>query len=206
MILSKYQIPYSEEIQKRGYSLTAKVEDEYGNLFFAKWIKGIKRNSAPSKILYNKLRHLKKAVHPSLPKIIEYEWDENQEAYCIIFENKNAISLEEIVYEIKPIHFLKGIEQITNCLQQLQQKHKLAHGDITPANILVDDNFDFYLIDFGISDISTTLSQEQGLEIFAKEFAAPEKWNRKIPKGFPYQSDIYSIGKIILFNDFLSIF
>jgi len=197
MILNKYQLPYREEIQKRGYSLTAKVEDENGNLFFAKWIKGIKRNSAPSKILYNKLRHLKKAVHPSLPKIIEYEWDESQEAYCIIFENKNAISLEEMVYEIKPIHFLKGIEQITNCLQQLQQKHKLAHGDITPANILVDDNFDFYLIDFGISDISTTLSQEQGLEIFAKEFASPEKWNRKIPKGFPYQSDIYSIGKII---------
>src|SRR5690606_12126673 len=63
-------------------------------------------------------------------------------------------------------------------------------------NILVDENLDFYLIDFGIADISSTLSQEENLEIFAKEFAAPEKWNRKIPKGFPYQSDIYSIGKV----------
>ncbi|SNR54374.1 Superfamily I DNA and/or RNA helicase [Maribacter sedimenticola] len=195
MILDKYQL-YGE-IQNRGYSATAKVTDESGEIYFAKWIKGIEKNSQPSKILYNKLRHLKKAVHSSLPKIIEYEWDESQSAYCIIFENKNARSLEENIFEIKPTHFLKGIEQIANCLQQLQQKHKLAHGDITPANILVDENFDFYLIDFGISDISATLSQSQELEIFAKEFASPEKWDRKIPKGFPYQSDIYSIGKVI---------
>nr|WP_321222427.1 AAA domain-containing protein [uncultured Psychroserpens sp.] len=195
MILEKYQL-YGE-IQNRGYSSTAIVTDESGDIYFAKWIKGIEQNSQPSKILYNKLRHLKKAVHSSLPKIIEYEWDENQNAYCIIFENKNASSLEEKVFEIKPTHFLKGIEQIASCLQQLQQKHKLAHGDITPANILVDENYDFYLIDFGISDISATLSQSQELEIFAKEFASPEKWDRKIPKGFPYQSDIYSIGKVI---------
>lgn len=195
MILDKYQL-YGE-IQNRGYSSTAKVTDESEEIYFAKWIKGIEKNSQPSKILYNKLRHLKKAVHSSLPKIIEYEWDESQSAYCIIFENKNATSLEENIFEIRPTHFLKGIEQIANCLQQLKQKHKLAHGDITPANILVDENFDFYLIDFGISDISATLSQSQELEIFAKEFASPEKWDRKIPKGFPYQSDIYSIGKVI---------
>ena len=195
MILNKYQL-YSE-VQERGYSLTAKVTDDNENIYFAKWIKGIKKNSQPSKILFDKLRHLKKAIHTSLPKIIEYDWDEYQSAYCIIFENKDAQTLEENLFEIEPTYFLKGIEQITSCLQQLQQKHRLSHGDITPANILVDENFDFYLIDFGISDISATLSQEKELEIFAKEFAAPEKWDRKIPKGFAYQSDVYSIGKII---------
>ncbi|HPX76071.1 MAG TPA: AAA domain-containing protein [Bacteroidales bacterium] len=194
MILNKYQT--YEQIQKRGYSLTAKVENEDGEVFFAKWLSGIKRNSQPSKILFDKLRHLKKARHSALPNIVEYEWDESNDAYCIIFEYKNAQSLEERIYDIKPTFFLKGMEQIINCLQQLQQNHRLSHGDITPANILVDDNLDFYLIDFGIADISSTLSQEQNLEIFAKEFAAPEKWNRKIPKGFPYQSDIYSIGKV----------
>lgn len=195
MILKKYQL-YGE-VLNRGYSSTALVIDESENIFFIKWIKGIKKNSEPSKILYNKLRHLKKAVHPSLPKIVEYEWDENEKAYCIVFEFKDATSLEDKVYEINPTYFLKGIEQIANCLQQLQQKHRLSHGDITPANILVDENFDFYLIDFGIFDISATLSQSKDLEVFAKEFAAPEKWNRKIPKGFSHQSDIYSIGKVI---------
>jgi superfamily I DNA and/or RNA helicase len=195
MILNKYQT-YGQ-IENRGYSSIAQVQNENGEIFFAKWLKGIKQNSQPSKILFDKLRHLKKAIHPSLPKIIEYDWDEYQNAYCVIFENKNAQTLEEKIWNIKPIYFLKGIEQIIGCLQQLQQEHRISHGDITPANILVDENNDFYLIDFGISDIATTLSQEKDLEVFAKEFAAPEKWNREIPKGFPYQSDIFSIGKII---------
>lgn len=182
MILNKYQT-YGQ-IQKRGYSLTAQVENENGEVFFAKWISGIKRNSQPSKILFDKLRHLKKALHPALPNIIEYEWDESKDAYCIIFEYKNAQSLEERIWDIKPTFFLKGIEQIINCLQQLQQNHRLSHGDITPANILVDENLDFYLIDFGIADISSTLSQEQNLEIFAKEFAAPRNGIEKYQKDF----------------------
>lgn len=195
MILNKYQA-YTE-IENRGYSSTARIQNEDGNIFFAKWLKGIKKNSQQSKILNDKLRQLKKAVHPSLPQIIEYDWDESQNAYCIVFENKNAQTLEEKIWNLRPVYFLKGIEQIIGCLQQLQQKHRISHGDLTPANILVDDSDDFYLIDFGISDIANTLSQEQELEVFAKEFAAPEKWNREIPKGFAHQSDIFSIGKVI---------
>lgn len=195
MILNKYQT-YTET-ENRGYSLTARIQNEDGNIFFAKWLKGIKMNSQQSKILNDKLRQLKKAVHPSLPQIIEYDWDESQNAYCIVFENKNAQTLEEKILDLRPVYFLKGIEQIIGCLQQLQQKHRISHGDLTPANILVDDSNDFYLIDFGISDIANTLSQEQELEVFAREFAAPEKWNREIPKGFAHQSDIFSIGKVI---------
>lgn len=196
MILGKYQTQRNR-IKKRGYSLTAEVFNEQGEVLFAKWITGIRRNSQPSKILFDKLRHLKKATHPALPAIVEYDWDDTEQAYCIISENKNALTLEETVREFSPTSFLKGMEQIVSCLQHLQQSHRLSHGDITPANILVDNDFNFYLIDFGLTDISTTLSQEQSLEVFAKEFAAPEKWNRKVPKGFPYQSDIFSIGKVI---------
>jgi len=196
MILEKYQ-PI-EQIQNRGYSATAKVMNEDNEVFFAKWIKGIKKNSQQSKILFDKLRKLKKAVHSSLPKIIEYDWDYENNAYCIIFENKKAETLEEKFQEIHPTYFLKGVEQIIGCLKNLQQEFRLSHGDITPANILVDDNMNFFLIDFGLSDIAATLSQSASEEIFARAFAAPEKWNRKLKgKGFPYQADIYSIGKII---------
>ncbi len=196
MILDKYQLVGKK--QKRGYSATAKVVNEDGQLFFIKWIKGIKKNSQQSRILFDKLRKLKKAVHPSLPKIIEYDWDEEEGAYYIIFENIEAQTLEEKVNDIHPSYFLKGIEQIVSCLKSLHQEYRISHGDITPANILVDEELNFYLIDFGISDIAATLSQSASEEIFARAFAAPEKWNRKLKgKGFPYQADIYSIGKVI---------
>lgn len=195
MILENYQLV--DEIQERGYSQTAEIINEFGTTFFSKWIKGIKKDSRQSKILNDKLRHLKKGIHACLPKIIEYNWDKEKGAYCIVFENIKACTLKEKLQELPPIHFLNGMTQIVSCLLHLQQKHRLTHGDINPDNILVDKNLGFYLIDFGLSDITATLSQEQSLEIFAKAFAAPEKWNRKIPKGFPHQSDIFSIGKVM---------
>ncbi|GAA4075255.1 hypothetical protein GCM10022389_21130 [Flavobacterium cheonanense] len=195
MILGKYQINRKKE--ERGYSITAVVQDEFENNYFAKWIKGIEQNSQASKILFDKLRNLKKATHKNLAKIIEYDWDENEQAYCIIFQFIQARTLENELYSLKPTVFLKGIENSVACLKELNQNFRITHGDINPANILIDENEDFFLIDFGIADIATTLSQEKELEIFARDFAAPEKWNRKVSKGFPHQSDIYSIGKII---------
>jgi superfamily I DNA and/or RNA helicase len=195
MIFNKYQL--TEVIQNRGYSSIAQVQDNSGIIYFAKWIKGIQKDSHSSKIFFEKLKHLKRANHDVLPKIVEYSWDDTELSYCIISEYKNAQPLEVIGFNIPPAYFLKGIEQVINCLQFLNIKHRVAHGDITPANILVDDNFDFYLIDFGITDIATTLSQAKNLEVFAKQFAAPEKWDRKILKGFPHQSDVFSIGKVI---------
>jgi tRNA A-37 threonylcarbamoyl transferase component Bud32 len=195
MILEKYQICRKKEA--RGYSITAVVEDEFENKYFAKWIKGIEQNSQASKILFDKLRNLKKATHKNLAKIVAYDWDENEQAYCIIFEFIQARTLENEFQSLKPTVFLKGIENSVACLKELNQVYRITHGDINPANILIDENEDFFLIDFGIADIATTLSQEKELEIFARDFAAPEKWDRKINKGFPHQSDIYSIGKIM---------
>lgn len=195
MILEKYQLTSGK--QERGYSVTAKVEDEMEVSYFAKWINGIEQNSQAGKIFIDKLRNLKKATHSGLVKVVEYGWDVSEMSYCIVFEYKRANTLENIVHNLKPSIFVQGIDNCIACLQELRMQHSITHSDLNPANILVDENLDFYLIDFGIADICTTLSQEKELEIFARDFAAPEKWDVSVEKGFPHQSDIYSIGKIL---------
>ena len=197
MLFNKYQYN-STNIRKRGYSQTCVVQDANGNYFWVKWILGIDKSSTKAKILADKLRHLQKARHTSLPEIVEYGFDEAQQTFAVVFQRlENIETLENSYQNIKTQNFISGLIDLADCLNELHKKYQINHGDIHPANILVDNKGQFYLIDFGLSDITKTLSQEKDLEIFARDFVAPEKLNRLTTKGFPYQSDIYSFGKVV---------
>ena len=210
MLFKKYQ--YNQDyLNRRGYSQTCIVYDEFGEQFFAKWILGIEKNSTKSKILSEKLRHFQKANDPMLPKIIEYGYDEECKTFAIVYEYIESRVLEDWRSKTENNYWalndnyssstdenavLLGLSDVAECLCALHFKHKITHGDLSPANILVDHEGKFHLIDFGLADITQTLSQEKDLQIFARGFAAPEKYS-KAKKGFQYQSDIYSFGKIL---------
>lgn len=196
MLFNKYQYKPSDII-KRGYSLIVQAYSEEGKKFWVKWILGIEKNETKSKILEDKLRHLQKARHSALPEIIEYGFDVEQNAFAIVYEFLEEVeTFESKVSELNTHVAISGLLDLANCLNELHLKFKINHGDIHPANILIDKNGQFYLVDFGLADITKTLSQAKDLEIFARAFAAPEKLN-KFVKGFPYQADIFSFGKVV---------
>ena len=207
MLFNKYQYNRSS-IQKCGYTQTGIVQDSMGCRFFVKWILGISEKSSKTKILSDKLRHLQKVTHPSLPQIIEYGYDEELSSYAIVYQLISMSSLEESLEKINKTEILLGLCEVADCLCSLHAKGNITHGDLTPANIVLDGKNKMYIINFGLSDIINTLSLEQNSQIFAKDFAAPEKFSKnKI--GFPYQADIFSFGKIIewvveKYGDFLS--
>jgi superfamily I DNA and/or RNA helicase/tRNA A-37 threonylcarbamoyl transferase component Bud32 len=197
MLFSKYQYSNSD-IHKRGYSQYCLSHDENKKGYWVKWILGIDKHDTKTKILADRLRHLQKARHNSLPEIIEYGFDEEQNAFAIVYELLEDVeTLEQKLPNINNQTAISGFIDLADCLQELHAKYKIHHGDIQPANILIDKNGQFYLVDFGLADLTKTLSQAQELEIFARAFAAPEKLNKTITKGFPYQSDIYSLGKVV---------
>lgn len=197
MLFNKYQ--YSpQDVYKRGYSQHCKANDENEKGYWIKWILGIDKSDTKAKILGDRLRHLQKARHNALPDIVEYGYDDEQKAYAIVYELLEEVeTFEEKLSEINSQGVISGFIDLADCLHELHSKYKIHHGDIHPANILIDKNGQFYLIDFGLADITKTLSQEKELEIFARGFAAPEKLNKIGSKGFPYQSDIYSLGKTV---------
>jgi len=203
MLFEKYQYN-SRDIVKRGYSQNCIASDENGQQFWVKWILGIEKNETKAKILSDKLRHLQKARHSALPTIIEYGYDTELSAYAIVYEFlEDARPFETSFWEFNTQTALSGLIDLSDCLQELHTKFKINHGDVHPGNILIDKNGQFYLIDFGLADITKTLSQEKNLEIFAGKFAAPEKLHKLQSGGFPYQSDIYSLGKVLewFFNE-----
>lgn len=203
MLFEKYQYN-SRDVVKRGYSQNCIASDETGQQFWVKWILGVEKNETKAKILSDKLRHLQKARHCALPTIIEYGFDIELSAYAIVYEFlKDARTFETSFSEFNTQTALSGLIDLADCLKELHTKFKINHSDVHPGNILIDKNGQFYLIDFGLADITKTLSQEKNLEIFAGKFAAPEKLNKLQSGGFPYQSDIYSLGKVLewFFNE-----
>lgn len=197
MLFDKYQHSQGT-IAKRGYSQNAIVHDESGVSYWVKWILGTNQNDSRSRMLTDKLRHLQKARHPALPIIKEYGYDPSEKAFAIVYQHlAKAVSLDEVVQLLSTQQITKGLGDVSQCLQELHAKEQISHGDIHPGNILVGDDGQFYLIDFGLADMAKTLSQERDLEVFAAHFAAPEKLDLSIPRGFPYQSDIFSLGKVI---------
>lgn len=197
MLFKKYQ--YQDgDLKKRGYSQSVLAWDNAGKKFWVKWILGIDKTDTKAKILADKLRHLQKARHNALPDIIDYGFDEEQQTFAIVYELLEEVqTFEKKIFELKTQGALSGLIDLADCLQELHSKYKIHHGDIHPANILIDKNGQFYLIDFGLADITKTLSQTKELEIFARGFAAPEKLNKLANTGFPFQSDIYSLGKVV---------
>lgn len=197
MLFGKFQYSNSE-IQRRGYSQHCIARDENGKSFWIKWVLGIERTDTKTKILADRLRHLQKARHNALPDIIEYGYDAELNAFAIVYELLEQVeTLEGKISSINNQGVISGFIDLADCLNELHSKYRIHHGDIHPANILIDKNGQFYLVDFGLADITKTLSQSKELEIFARGFAAPEKLNKIGFKGFPYQSDIYSVGKVI---------
>lgn len=196
MLFNKYQYR-NTDLKKRGYSQSCIAFDGVKH-YWIKWVLGIDKTDTKAKILADKLRHLQKARHIALPNIIEYGFDDEQQSYAIVYELLEGVeTLEEKVYELKTQSAISNIIELADCLQDLHLKYKITHGDIHPANILIDKNGQFYLIDFGLADITKTLSQEKSLEVFARGFAAPEKLSKLGSNGFPFQSDIFSLGKVL---------
>ncbi|MCB9047801.1 MAG: protein kinase family protein [Lewinellaceae bacterium] len=185
MILNKYQLRPGSRTE-RGYSVTAKALDEKGVSYFVKWIRGIAKEGQSAKIFQARMSRFRRAPNESLPKIIDFGFDEREGAYCIVYEELLAFPLEDSYRNMDNLSFLQRMLGLAGCLQELQLQG-IYHEDLHPGNILVGQEQQFYLIDLGLSSITATLSQEKDLEIFARAFAAPEKWKPEIVPGFPFK-------------------
>lgn len=138
---------------------------------------------------------LKDINHGGIPSFIEE--NRNEEMICVTREYVQGTPLDKLVYG-RP---LTENQTVSICIQLCDiliyiHRHNppVIHRDIKPQNIIVQDNGNIKLIDFGISRAYSEEAKKDTVYIGTDKFAPPEQY------GFSQtdcRSDIFSFGVLL---------
>ena len=132
--------------------------------------------------------------HQALPKMMDYT---ERGEYCyLVMEYIRGISLGEILREGRQFSLKEIIftgKKILDILEYLHsRKPAVCYGDLKPDNLMLTENGNLYLVDFG----SAQTEYEYG-RVSCKGtpgFAAPEQLKGQVQKA----SDFYGLGKTMV--------
>jgi serine/threonine protein kinase len=126
-----------------------------------------------------------------------YEFMPNESLEKFIFSHVSNIS-QELLSPNKMLDIALGIARGMEYLHQ-GCNQRILHFDIKPHNILLDDNFNPKISDFGLAKLCArdqsiiTLTAARG----TMGYIAPELYSRNFG-GVSYKSDVYSFGMLVL--------
>ena len=138
---------------------------------------------------------LSKIKHPNVIRIFEYGVSDEEEIPYIIMEFVAGEPLNQYMESHNLTHddSIKIITQLAEALAAVHQ-FEILHRDIKPGNILLTENLDVKLTDFGIAKIENsdlTMTREV---LGSPAYMSPESFDSSIVKDC--RSDIFSLGVI----------
>ena len=155
--------------------------------------------------------------HRNILRIINYDKelyvsypDKKEEIYdypYLVLEFCSHGAANNLVGKLSEEEVWVFVQDVAYGLAFLHDDKKIVHQDIKPANILIDDNGNYVITDFGISEeLHETIRQSVNLNkkklnqnygAGTPEYMGPERWPRPgyIPPTPPiFASDIWSFG------------
>ncbi|NET43744.1 serine/threonine-protein kinase [Okeania sp. SIO2B3] len=136
---------------------------------------------------------LKSLQHPGIPKYLDSF--QTTDGFCMIQEYIAAESA--VIYRQWQPQEIKQIAiSILEILVYLQSKRKpVIHRDIKPENILIDEQLNVYLVDFGFARMGGREIAASSVVKGTMGFMSPEQmFNRQLTKA----SDLYSLGATLI--------
>ncbi len=154
--------------------------------------------------LKNECDIMKNLNHVNVVKFIDIRDDghytsksgkEKQVVYAII-ELANKGEIFEVLYNVGPFNENLArfyFKQLVDALEYLHQ-HNVAHRDLKPENLLLDDNLNLKLADFGFATMINE-NKKNTTKLGTERYMAPELLYRK-----PYVAkkvDVFAMGVIL---------
>ncbi len=136
-------------------------------------------------------------VHPNIVSI--YDVGESHGQQYLVMEYVPGSDLKKYIVEHFPIPYQRVIEIMTQILSAVQvaHDHHIIHRDLKPQNILIDNQENAKISDFGIAVALSDNSMTQTNSLLGSvHYLSPEQARGGMPTR---QSDIYALG-IILFE------
>jgi len=139
---------------------------------------------------------LSQIEHPAIPKMYGiHQQVLTPEVGCstvMVMEYIEGQSMEERIDQIiplQPLELTKIISNVGKMVDFLHTNHKLYHGDLKPAQIILSPNGNVRVIDFASSNVVDPRGAA-----FTPEFAAPERQQLDGVRGI--LTEVYSLAAI----------
>lgn len=155
-----------------------------------------------SKRLFSEAKILSELDHPNLPKIADFFSSNDERYFYLVQEYVNGKSLYEIFEQAE--NFLEeefivdiGI-QLCDVLHYLHtlKPTPVIYRDLKPANIMITEENDLKLIDFGIARKYVHEQVKDTLQIGTVGFAAPEQFEKRQSDT---RTDLFSLGALMYY-------
>ena len=136
----------------------------------------------------------KKLTHPNITQVYDAAADDER-AY-IVMEYMQAGSLDRYCVPeglLPPRRVAELLEKICDALSYAQV-HGVTHRDLKPANILMDNDGEAKVADFGVAHTAFAFDPTRALMVGSPAYMAPEQIERKPAS---VQTDIYALGIVM---------
>src|ERR671935_882174 len=132
--------------------------------------------------------------HPNVVQVYDRgEWDGT---YYIAMEFLEGRSLKQIIREEGPLDPDRAIDIVIQVLRAERFAHKrgIVHRDIKPHNVIVDDEGNAKVTDFGIARAGASDMTETGSILGTAQYLSPEQAQGHAVSA---SSDLYAIGIVL---------
>jgi len=145
-------------------------------------------NTSAIKIYKDKVKALSQLKHPSIPRYLSFL--PTEDGFCTVREYKKAKPLGKLS-NCEPEQFKQIASSLLETLVYLQNfEATIIHRNITPENILVDEQLNVYLVDFGLPYIDNSGKPKNSLAGTPGFMPREQVRNRELSEA----TDLYGVG------------
>lgn len=134
-------------------------------------------------------------AHPNIVSI--YDVGEDGDYHFIVMEYIQGKTLKQYIQQFSPISPAKAVQIMHQLISAISHahEHQIIHRDIKPQNILMDEQGNVKITDFGIATtLSATSYTKTNSVIGTVHYLSPEQARGGISS---HKSDIYALGIVL---------